>query len=131
MDADTLVNCYLMHLIHTNAWPLHQIQMEGWSCWLGEDKLMDNVGLMIREMIHGHKLQQFLDTHITNWLPAMAYTLVDWDAIGAALESELPLFKLWASKQASKFCGVGKQMCKAGFWTHNQCPCCNAPGETT
>ena len=76
-------------------------------------------------------MRQFLDTHITNWLSEMAYDMVDWEAIGDALEMESPLFKLWALKQVSKFCGVGKQMHQMGLWSHDHCPCCNALGETT
>lgn len=61
-----------------------------------------------------------------------AFEDVDWEAVKWALEGKPTLYKLWASKHASQFCGVGQKMVQMGFWESPACRGCqDEPCERT
>jgi hypothetical protein len=64
-------------------------------------------------------------------LTPVGFELTDWRAMGKAIKESPPSFRLWVSKHVSGQCGVGKMMCRWGFWDSDECPLCSAPNETT
>jgi len=59
------------------------------------------------------------------------FHLVNWEAMGKALESRSPQFCTWVTKHVSGQCGVGSKMFKWKYWDTSNCPCCDEPNETT
>ena len=56
---------------------------------------------------------------------------VAWDALGKALSREPFGKRRWLCKHCAKQCGVGRCLLRRQYQTHNNCPRCDQPDETT
>ena len=98
------------------------IRNEGWRCYVGGVKQSGDPAAAIRRCVFGADLRDKLDKD--KILGATFFERVDWDAVEDAFATFPTLYRLWASKHVSGFCGVGKMMMHWRFWDHNKCPCC-------
>jgi hypothetical protein len=59
------------------------------------------------------------------------FDLVNWDVVEKAMNGFPEMFRLWAAKHMSHFCGTGQMQLICGFWDHSRCPRCQQDNETT
>lgn len=111
--------------------PPDRIQFEGWSCHVQGIKMTSDATRSILRVIHAGPMIDYLSSERRNRMSAEAFPLVDWMAVGDAMSKSPPLFRMWASKHNSRYCGVGHMQHIWGFWDHDRCPCCQQPDETT
>ena len=105
------------------------IEGEGWSCWIDDRKLTSNPAEDIRRHVHKPALQQHLAKK--GKMDLSAFDLVNWDANQDAFAGFPQMFRLWATKHVSGWCGVNNMMFHWKYSDTKACPCCGAPKETT
>jgi hypothetical protein len=117
-----------------NKLPLHPILSN--SKEDGVSGLMTwNVPLILQKIlwwIHYNAMKTFLARPDHFRMSTAGFDLVDWDAIDLAMAGFPEMFRLWASKHRSHFCGVGRMQFTCRFWDHSWCPQqCQQDNETT
>ena len=105
-----------------------QIYKEGTRIMVMGKKVTSDPGTLVRHSVFANSMQHHLQEK--GLLSNTAFTYVDWDAIRSASKTAAPLFRLWAVKNASGQCAVGKCMERWGFWENARCKLCLAPEET-
>ena len=130
--ADSMAKEHLDQLCHLATTNQLQpcpptIYMEGTRIYIQNTKITCKPGEHLRQAVFYEAMREYLDER--NLLPATAFPLVDWNAIRKAAQQSAPLFRLWASKNASGQCAVGKMMKKWNFWEEERCPLCAAMVE--
>jgi hypothetical protein len=128
MDASA--KSYLLRLIEQQP-PLgpSSIEGEGWSCWINGKKLTSDPALPVRQHVFSKDLRKHL--HEKKKLDKEFFDCVDWDANSDAFAAFPQLFKLWATKHVSGWCGVNSMMFHWGRVESPLCPCCGMVDETT
>jgi hypothetical protein len=81
--------------------------------------------------IHYNAMKTFLAWPDHFCMSTAGFDLVDWDVIDLAMVGFPEMFRLWASKHMSHFCGVGRMQFICRFWDHSRCPRCQQDNETT
>ena len=105
------------------------IQFEGWSCMVDGVKATIDLTVAILHFTHSRPMIEYLVDPHHDWMDESAFHLVDWSVVCGSLLGFSPLFRMWASKHISRYCGVGCMQLRWGFWDHDQCPCCKQPDE--
>ena len=129
---DTAAKSFLRQCIRLHYTPPPScIAEEGWSCWVGETKVPSDPGPAIRRQVFRPKLRKRLDKK--GKLPAPYFDRVDWPANELAFTAFPQLFRLWATKHISGWCGVNKMLHKWKQTDDPSCPCpdCDEDIETT
>jgi len=130
--ADDLAKQHLLLAISQSipSLPIGPLAGESWWCSLPNGtKLTSDPQSPVLFALSSPQVQEYLSRH--NLLPALAFPLVNWDAIGQASASSPPLYRLWISKFASGHSAVGHMMFKRKEWDNDLCPCCGHSPETT
>ena len=125
VDMDRTAKAYLRKLFYQDeiiSMP-QEVHEEGWRCILHETKLTSHPAEPIRFHVAAVALRAHLNKKGT--LPAAFFYSVDWEANGGALPGFPQLFRLWATKHISGFCGVGRHMKIRGEWEEDKCPSCD------
>lgn len=60
-----------------------------------------------------------------------SWDLVNWAAVGRAMEGKTDAYRLWASKFAYDKSATGANMVRWHLWDSPNCPCCGSPHETS
>jgi hypothetical protein len=103
------------------------IAYEGWQCSINGIKVTSDPGKAIRRAVFGTKLRAFLVAK--HRITPSAFDDIDWDAMEKATDLFPPLYRLWVSKHASGFFGIGTMMLNWKYWEHSKCPCCQHDRE--
>ena len=132
--ADTMAKTHLHELIRAdNLGQLDPcpdyIYMEGTRLTILDKKITTDPSPEMRHAIFAPKMKTTLADK--GLLTTTAFDLVDWEATRRAAKESPPLFRLWAAKNASGQCGVGKYMHLWGYWEDDRCPLCLSLEETT
>ena len=117
---------YLRMFVSSNLASPQRIPYEGWSLWTEDTKITGDIGDSVRQSESKAAFKGHLDRKHQLW--AIDFNKVDWEATAAGLRHGSRVFRMWASKQASGFCGVGRMMKIMGFWDNDRCPCCKWQG---
>ena len=125
--ADTIAKQYLDDLwLQAEAGTLppcpSEIFQEGTRIYIDQTKITSRPGPRVRHAVFAHPMRDYLDEK--GWLDSAAFDLVNWEAIRMAGAASAPLFRLWAAKNASGQCAVGKMMHRWNFWESPRCPLC-------
>jgi hypothetical protein len=111
--------------------PPTSIKFEGWRCTIDEVKLTTDPSLPLLQRIHYAPMKAFLSRPEHLRISENGFDLVDWQAVHRSLSDFPEMFRVWASKHMSRFCGVGRMQKICGFWDHSRCPRCQEDNETT
>ena len=111
--------------------PPMTIKFEGWSCWIDNTKSTSDPSKPLLRRIHEDTMRDWLSRPDHLRMTAAGFDLVDWQAVELAAEGFPEMFRIWASKHMSRFCGVGRMQQICGFWDNSQCPRCKQDNETT
>jgi hypothetical protein len=111
--------------------PPTSIKFEGWRCTIDEVKLTTDPSLPLLQRIHYAPMKAFLSRPDHLRMSENGFDLVDWQAVHRSLNDFPEMFRVWASKHMSRFCGVGRMQKTCGFWDHSRCPRCQEDNETT
>jgi hypothetical protein len=98
---------------------LNTIKFEGWSLWIDDVKCTSDPAKQILQRIHYNAMKTFLARPDHFHMSTTGFDLVDWDAIDLAMAGLPKMFRLWASKHMSHFCGVSRMQFACGFWYHS------------
>jgi len=130
-QADHKAKEHLLRVLtHSPAQPVPScIHGEGIRLWMDDIKVTGNPSNALSQQIYRYAMCKHL--HNKGMLAKTDFDLVNWDAIGTALEHRSPSFCAWVTKHVSGECGVGEKMYEWGYWETSNCPCCNHPKETT
>jgi len=130
--ADDLAKQHLLLAISKNipSLPVGPLAGESWSCSLQDGfKLTSDPHGPILLALSSPWVQEYFSHCL--FLPAAAFPLVNWPAIGYAFSASPPLYCLWISKFVSRHSAIGHMMFKQGEWDNDFCPCCGHSPETT
>jgi hypothetical protein len=111
--------------------PPMTIKFEGWRCSIDDVKLTSDPASSLLQRIHYAPMRDFLSRPDHLRMTANGFDLVDWQAVHRSLDEFSEMFKVWASKHMSRFCGVGRMQKICGFWDNSRCPRCQQEDETT
>jgi hypothetical protein len=129
---DEAAKDYLRRLIDSDAPPApSEIAFEGWSCWVNGVKTTTDPSIPVLRAVHEDSMKTHLARPDHLRMTKEGFQAVDWVATGDAMRGFPRLFRMWASKHNSRFCGVGRMQKICGFWDHSRCPCCDCDNETT
>jgi hypothetical protein len=98
------------------------IKFEGWRCSIDEVKLTSDPAWPLLQRIHYAPMQTFLSCPDHLRMTADSFDLVDRQAVHRSLDNFPKMFRVWASKHMSRFCGVGRMQKICGFWDNSRCP---------
>jgi hypothetical protein len=111
--------------------PPKSIKFKGWSFWIGDIKATTDPTDMLLQRIHKGTMQDWLSCPNHLWMTAAGFNLVDWQSVHTSLKGFPEMFRVWASKHMSRFCGVGRMQHICSFWDNSHCPRCKEDNETT
>jgi hypothetical protein len=111
--------------------PPKSIKFEGWSFWIDDIKATTDPTDMLLQRIHEGTMRDWLSRPDHLWMTAAGFDLVDWQSVHTSLKGFPEMFRVWASKHMSRFCGVGRMQHICGFWDNSHCPRCKEDNETT
>ncbi len=111
--------------------PPMSIKFEGWRCSIDDVKLTSDPAGPLLQRIHYAPMRAFLSRPDHLRMTANGFDLVDWQAVHQSLDDFPEMFKVWASKHMSRFCGVGRMQKICGFWDNSRCPRCRQENKTT
>jgi hypothetical protein len=107
----------------------HPIYGEGWQLWRNQSKISrpftNNLYALITDPITQYWWVRHHNTSDTS------FDDIHWDATGRLLHKLPPSRRRWATKMASKECGVGETLLKWKFQDDAKCPRCDAHEDTT
>jgi hypothetical protein len=102
--------------------PPMSIKFKGWQCSIDEVKLTSDPAWPMLQRIHYALMRTFLSRPEHLRMTADGFDLVDWQAVHRSLDDFPEMFRVWASKHMSRFCGVGCMQKICGFWDNSRCP---------
>jgi hypothetical protein len=106
--------------------PPMSIKFEGWRCSIDDVKLMSDPAGPLLQWIHYAPMKTFL-SHLDHFqMLENSFNLVDWQAVHQSLKDFPEMFRIWASKHMSHFCGISRMQKVCGFWDNSRCPQCQA-----
>jgi hypothetical protein len=132
---DALADTYRVTITPLAPAPHRHIDHEGWSVWCDHVKLASPTRQALYKYIH----EPIITRHWTSphsltpepcFLPTTA-PMIDWNATQSFMAA-LPTSKQqWCTKHASENCGVGSTLLHWNKQLDRECPCCQAPENTT
>jgi hypothetical protein len=130
VSMDKLAKSYLCHLLDKcNSTVPSNIHGEGWSCWIDHTKTTTDPTAQIRDHVFRQPMRDYL--HRKGKVDEHAFAEIDWAASGAAFDSFPQLFRLWATKHVSGWCGVNSMRFAWGMSETHHCPNCGSGHEMT
>lgn len=131
-DMDTLAKARVDRIFEQRIPPPPaSIKFEGWTCWIDEVKLVHDPSAKLLRRLHEPAMRDWLSREDHFRMSSDGFDFVDWDAVAKSLSGFPEMFKVWAAKHMSHFCGVGRMQLRYGFWDHSRCPRCQQVDETT
>jgi hypothetical protein len=102
--------------------PPMSIKFEGWRCSINEVKLTSDPAWPLLQRTHYAPMRTFLSCPEHLRMTADGFDLVNWQAVHRSLDDFPEMFRVWASKHMSRFCGVRRMQKICGFWDNSRCP---------
>ena len=110
--------------------PNHRFSNEGWSVHVQGRKLAKLDLTELYNLTFGEDTSRPYWTKKHSIAPQL-FTSIDWERCGKAMKTILFGKKRWLVKHLTGFCAVGRMMKIRQEWSHDLCPLCLQPDETT
>lgn len=100
----------------------HNIEGKPWQLWVQGEKLTKDIQGSIYSAVHNRELWQYWETKRD--IDPDGLQMIDWPAIGKAMQALPRSRRVFISKHVSGMCGVGKFMKRWKEWDSDSCPRC-------
>ncbi len=114
------------HLQFAATAPRHfSVPGEPWQLWVKGNKVTNDITTHVYTLVHDEEGAAYWETK--KEVKTGATLLIDWMAIGAAMQGTIRAKWVFISKHVSGMCGIGKFMKRWKKWQEDKCPRCGAP----
>jgi hypothetical protein len=114
------------HLQFAAIAPRHfSVPGEPWQLWVKGNKVTNDITTHVYTLVHDEEGAAYWETK--KEVKTGATLLIDWMAIGAAMQGTIRAKWVFISKHVSGMCGIGKFMKRWKKWQEDKCPRCGAP----
>lgn len=97
------------------------------AVFVGGVKQTSDVSTDLRFQMGRVRARDWYNSH--NIFHPTVFDQVDWPSLNVAVDGKPQMYKVWLAKQASNFCGTGKQLHRIDERACSKCPNCDMPGE--
>ena len=96
VDCDHMAKRWLIECYHKKFPPPTLLPQENTSVWIGNEKVIGDIGPPLRVEIRRREMKKFL--HLKGILKAEYFDMVDWKSIKRMLKNKPQQYQLWLTK---------------------------------